>query len=52
MSSLTLQRKENLPNLDPPSDLTSPVKTSFVLQQKAKAVVVEEKKVQPKNTKS
>ena len=44
MSTLTLQRKENLPNLDPPSDLTSPVKTSFVLQQEVIPVKTEPKK--------
>ena len=51
MSTLTLQRGDNTPALDGPNDLRPEQKTSLTINRET-PVVVKEKKVQPKNTKS
>ncbi len=43
MSTLTVQRKDTIPNLDGPNDLQPAPKTSRVIEQEAKKVVVEKK---------
>ena len=55
MSTLTLKRGDTTPALDGPSDLRPEQKTSITINREAPVVVekkVQEKKVQPKNTKS
>ena len=51
MSTLTLKRGDTTPALDGPNDLRPEQKTSLIINRET-PVVVKEKKVQPKNTKS